>query len=71
MSTQITASPAPLLVDTPTAAKMLGISPRTIWSLTATRQLLAVRIGRSVRYSIDDLHSFVNRRKGGSDDNTR
>jgi len=54
-----------LLVDVPTAARMLGVSPRTLYSLTAPRgELRSIRIGparRLVRYRIDDLQAYVDR----------
>lgn len=53
-----------LLLTSREAAKLLKISARTLWHLTASGQLPAVRIGRSVRYDLEDLQSFVNRRKG-------
>ena len=55
----------PLLVDSREAARLLGVCPRTIWALTARRDLPAVRIGRAVRYDVDDLRAFAERRKGG------
>jgi excisionase family DNA binding protein len=66
MSSDSAPALAPILVDSREAARLLGISPRTVWNLTATGQSSAVRIGRSVRYSIDDLRSFANGRKGGA-----
>ena len=65
MNTAVSPVVAPM-PSTREAARLLGISPRTVWNLTATGQLLAVRIGRSVRYSIGDLTSFANGREGGA-----
>jgi excisionase family DNA binding protein len=56
--------PAPLLVDTPTAAKMLRVSSRTIWTLANSGELKATRIGRAVRFSIAELERFVAARQG-------
>lgn len=54
----------PLLVTAPQAARMLGISERTLWSLTAPRgPIPVVRIGRSVRYSLDDLRVWIDEAK--------
>jgi excisionase family DNA binding protein len=47
-----------LLVDSREAAKMLGISARTLWSLTNEGRIRPVRIGRLVRYSHDALRQF-------------
>jgi len=56
---------AELLVDVPTAARMLGVSPRTLYSLTVPRgELQSIRIGparRLIRYRIDDLQAYVDR----------
>lgn len=53
----------PLLVDTHVAAKALSISERTLWQLTKDGEIPVVRIGRSVRYPLDDLRAFVEQRK--------
>ena len=56
--------PDALLVDARTAARMLSISERSLWSITAPRGPVAVVvIGRSVRYSIDDLQKFIDHQK--------
>lgn len=53
-----------LLLSVREAAKMLAISERTLWSITAPRgPLPCVRIGRSVRYDLRDLRAFINSRK--------
>ena len=46
------------------AAKLLGVSDRTVWSLVARDELPAVRFGRSVRIDPADLRAFVQRAKG-------
>lgn len=58
--------------DTPTlllrsrdAAKSLSISDRTLYSLTRRGELRAVRIGRAVAYSLDELRAFIARRQEG------
>lgn len=51
--------PEPLLVDSAKAARMLGISSRTLFSLQASGHLRPTRIGRSVRFSIAELQRFV------------
>ena len=48
-----------LLVDARRAAAMLAISPRTLWSLTNNGEIQHVRIGRAVRYSVEDLRKWV------------
>ncbi len=61
------ASP-PLLLTARQAAQVLAISPRKVWSLTASGEVPHVRIGRSVRYSTADLQRWIDERRigGGS-----
>ena len=63
MSKVVSSTPAPLLVDSRTAANMLGLSPRTIWSLQACGELRPTRIGRSVRFSVRELERFITERQ--------
>jgi excisionase family DNA binding protein len=51
----------PLLVPLPQAARILAISERTLFSLTVNGDVKAVRIGRAVRYSIEELRRYVDR----------
>ena len=62
---QIDYIPKPLLVDSPAAAKMLSVSERTLWTLQASGALPVVRIGRCVRFSVDDLREYINTQKKG------
>lgn len=52
-----------LLLTAREAAHMLRVSERKFWSLTASGDIPCVRIGRSVRYVVDDLRSWVESRK--------
>ncbi len=52
---------APLLLNARDAARMLAISERTLWGLTAAGEIACIRFGRAVRYSVDDLRAFVAR----------
>lgn len=45
------------------AAKVLGVTERTIWTLVDRHDLPAVRFGRSVRIDPADLRSFIERSK--------
>jgi excisionase family DNA binding protein len=45
-------------------AAILGISARTVRRLIAAEELMACRLGRSVRVHPDDLARYVNRRRG-------
>jgi len=52
-------SVAPLLVDERTAARLLGVSPRTIWAMANRGDLPRVRIGkRCVRFRVADLQAW-------------
>lgn len=52
-------TPEPLAVNAETAAKMLGIGTRSLWSFTACDAVPHVRIGRSVRYRPDELRAWL------------
>jgi excisionase family DNA binding protein len=41
----------------------LAISERQLWQLTHDGAIHAVRIGRSVRYDLDDIREFIAARK--------
>ncbi|MCC6662050.1 MAG: helix-turn-helix domain-containing protein [Phycisphaerales bacterium] len=47
------------------AAKVLGVTPRTVWTLVQAGTLPSVRFGRSVRIDPTDLRRFIDRAKGG------
>jgi excisionase family DNA binding protein len=48
-----------LLLTPAEAARALSISPRTLWQRTRDQQIQAIRIGRSVRYLVADLESYI------------
>ena len=52
-----------LLLKTQQAAESLAISPRKLWSLTASGEIPHVRIGRCVRYDFADLQQWIEDRK--------
>lgn len=58
-------SPAPMLVNVKTAARLLSISSRKLWSMTAGGELPCVRCGRLVRYDPADLRAWIEKNKGG------
>ena len=57
----------PVLLLTPAqTAEALQISARKLWGLTASGEIKHVRCGRSVRYCIEDLQSWIEfHKKGG------
>ena len=59
-------SPERLLMSARHAAKALGISERTLWALTKSREIRHVPIGRRVLYDRRDLCAFIDRRKVGA-----
>ncbi|MEZ6104797.1 MAG: helix-turn-helix domain-containing protein [Pirellulaceae bacterium] len=50
------------------AAQWLKISERSLWTLTQRGDVDAIRIGRSVRYTITDLVAFVESRRRREDE---
>lgn len=52
-----------LLVDLRTAAGLLGLSPRTVWALTAEGDLPCARVGRRLLYSPEALRHWVHARQ--------
>lgn len=51
----------PVMFDMKTVAKILSVSRSTVYELLRTKQLEAVRIGRSRRVSQNQLTSYINR----------
>jgi len=51
--------PAKLLLTATEAARVLSVSPRTVWSMTASGELPVVRVRRAVRYSVDALREWI------------
>jgi excisionase family DNA binding protein len=50
----------PLLIDRPTAARMLGVCSKTLYHMTARGELPVVKIGpRGLRYSVADLCRYI------------
>jgi excisionase family DNA binding protein len=56
---------APLLVNAREAARLMSISTRKLWSMTAGGEIAAVRCGRAVRYDPIDLRAYIEKHKGG------
>lgn len=56
--------PEQILLTAREAAKALRISEKTLWSMTVPRgPIPSVRLGRSVRYVVDDLRHAVSQTK--------
>ena len=56
-----------LLMNPRQAAEALAISPRKLWAMTASGEIPHVRLGRSVRYPVDDLQRWIDDQKKGGD----
>ena len=65
MSTATVPSP---LVDEKRAAEILGITPGTlsVWRCVRTYRLPYTKIGRAVRYRVEDLEQFIESRTVGA-----
>lgn len=68
MSTDRIIQTSPILVNIRDAAKLLGLSTKTIWSLSEPRgRLPVVRIGRRTMYEVAKLAEFAaSQRQGGA-----
>ena len=69
MTRQQTSSPrpsggqlAPLLVTVPEAARILSIGRTALYQLVWSGDLTPIHIGRSVRFPIEELQDFIERR---------
>jgi hypothetical protein len=57
----------PLVVDAVEVARLIAISPRSLWAATAPRgDLPCIRIGRMVRYRPQDLQDWLERHRANS-----
>lgn len=58
----------PLLLSPAQASKVIAVSPRKLWSMTAGGEIPHLKIGRLVRYSCGDLERWVlEQRRHGRD----
>lgn len=48
-----------LLVTVPEAARLLSVGERTVWQLLEDGQLTRVKLGRSTRVQVGELHALV------------
>ncbi|HUE72670.1 MAG TPA: helix-turn-helix domain-containing protein [Pirellulaceae bacterium] len=55
--------PEALLIDERSAAALLGVSPRTIWTLADAGEIPFVRIGRRKLYSRETLLAWIRARE--------
>ena len=57
-----------LLLTPQQAAQTLAISPRKLWGMTASGEIPHLRVGRCVRYPLDDLQRWIDAQQEGGDD---
>ena len=62
----MTQGPTALSLRPREAAKMLGISERTLYSWTRDRIIPSAKIGRTVLYSVDHLRAWLDQQAGAS-----
>lgn len=49
----------PLLVDTKQAAQLLACSPNHVRNLVERGELSSVRVGKLLRFSVEELRAFI------------
>lgn len=59
------APPPPLALRAPDAARALGLSPRSLWTLTNQGLIPHVRIGRTLIYPVAKLQEWLTARAEG------
>lgn len=57
----------PLLLTPRDAARLLSVCERTLYELTRSGEIPVIRRGRLVRYSIEDLRAWIDRRRENGD----
>ena len=50
---------SPRLIRPREAASYIAVSERTLWTLTKSQKIPAIKIGSAVRYCRDDLDAFI------------
>jgi excisionase family DNA binding protein len=60
-------STPPLLISERETARLLGISPRSVFTLAAGGKLPYVKIGRLKKFAVADINAFIAREKIGGD----
>lgn len=69
-NTKFVEKPVPtetILVNSTEAARLLAISPRTLWTLTQSGEIPSLKIGKSVRYHRDILNQWAKKRLTGTE----
>jgi Helix-turn-helix domain len=59
-------TPAPIMIDEPTAARITGLCPKSLYNARRAGLLAYVKVGTAVRYLPADLQRWaVSMRRGG------
>ena len=58
--------PFRLLLSVREAATAMGICEKTLWTLTQTGEIPVIRIGRAVRYPVDGLREWIQKKSEDS-----
>lgn len=58
-STAPTPQEQPILISEREAARLLGVSDRTVWQMRKDGKIKAVKIGAAVRYARSELDRFI------------
>lgn len=56
-----------LLLTPREAAAALSLSERTLWTLTQAGDVPSLKIGRSVRYDVNELRAWIARKQENSE----
>jgi excisionase family DNA binding protein len=56
-----------LLLTARETAEALAVSPRKLWAMTASGEIPHIRLGRSVRYPVEELKRWINGHKKGGE----
>ena len=56
-----------LLLNIQEAAEALGISQRKLWGMTDSREIPHVRLGRCLRYPVNELEQWIDENKKGGE----
>jgi excisionase family DNA binding protein len=59
MNSMISTQNEKMLLTPRETAKALSICEKTLYALTKSGELRAIKIGRSVRYSVDDINNWI------------
>ena len=63
--TPLSTPPTPLVLDAEQAAAALCVPVDTVKNLRRTGQLHSLKVGKHVRFCVDDLQEFVNKARKG------